>query len=270
MLLNCKGAEMKVSVITVCFNSSKYIRQTIESVLSQAFPDLEYVIVDGGSTDGTVDLIREYATKDPRIIWCSEPDEGISNAMNKGVTMTSGDVIAHLNSDDYYSHPDVLSRVNDAFAARPEATWLTAGFNFITENGDFLREVRVRRYSFRKLLRGNTILHPATFIKRDAFYAAGAIDESLNYCMDYDLFLRLGSRGAPLLLDEQLACFRVHDGSRSVSQSQQAYAEEFHVRMNYLDKIGKSAWFYILDYQLKRRLNRLFYRGLLASNRKKQ
>ncbi len=261
---------MKVSVITVCFNSCKFIRQTIESVLSQTFPNLEYVIVDGGSTDGTIDLIRQYAETDSRVVWRSEPDKGISDAMNKGGAMASGDVVAHLNSDDYYAHSGVISQVVECFVSNPAATWLTAGFNFMSEDGEFLKEVNVRRYSFRRLIRGNIILHPATFIKRDAFYSAGALDESLNYCMDYDLFLRLGSRAAPLLLGEQLTCFRVHDDSRSISQSEQAYAEEFRVRMNYLDKLGKLTWFYVLDYQIKSRLNRFFYRGLLASNRKQQ
>ena len=261
---------MKISIITVCYNSRKFISQTIESVLSQDFSELEYVLVDGGSTDGTVELISQYAEKDSRIVWCSEPDGGISDAMNKGVNMASGDVIAHLNSDDYYAHSHVVSDVVKCFNSSSTATWLTAGFDFISDSGEFLREIRVRRYSFRRLLRGNIILHPATFIRRDSFLSVGGMDTSLSYCMDYDLFLRLGYCAAPLLLDEQLTCFRVHDDSRSVSHHEQTYAEEFRVRMDYLKKLGRLTWFYTLDYQLKSRLNRFFYRGLLASSRKKR
>ncbi len=259
---------MKISIITVCFNSRKFIRQTIESVLSQDFSELEYVLVDGGSTDGTVELISQYAEKDSRIVWCSEPDRGISDAMNKGVAMASGDVIAHLNSDDYYVDSRVVSKVVECFKSKPVTSWVTAGFDFVTENDNFLKKIRVRRYSFRRLLRGNIILHPSTFIKREAFLSVGGMDESLNYCMDYDLSLRLGSCAPPLLLDEQLTRFRIHDDSRSVSHHEQAYAEEFRVRMDYLKQLGRSTWFYVLDYQLKSRLNRFFYRGLLASNRK--
>ncbi len=257
---------MKISVITVCFNSMNFIGQTIESVLSQEYPDFEYLIVDGGSTDGTVELIRSHAEKDKRIRWCSEADNGIADAMNKGVTMAEGDIITHLNSDDYYAQNRVLSAVSDAFTKASDAGWLTAGFNFVSETGVFVRKVGVRRYSFRRLLRGNIILHPATFIKRELFHAVGGFDPSLQYCMDYDLFLRLGNQGPPLILDEQLTSFRIHPGSRSVSQSEKAYAEEFQVRIKYLHKGGRSTWFYVFDYHLKRRLNKIFYGRLQSAN----
>ena len=259
---------MKISVITVCFNSFEFIGQTIDSVLSQDYSDLEYVIVDGGSTDGTLDLIRNYAEQDARIKWSSEPDQGIADAMNKGVARAGGELITHLNSDDYYLHDQVLSQVASCFQSAPGTNWLTAGFNFISENGSFIREIRVRRYSFRRLVRGNIILHPSTFITREAFHETGGFNPSLQYCMDYDLFLRLGMRSSPFILDEQLTCFRVHPDSRSVSQSEKAYAEEYQVRMKFLNETGRSKWLYALDYQVKRRLNKVFYRGLLASNRR--
>ncbi len=258
---------MKISVITVCFNSRDFIDQTIESVLSQNYPDFEYIIVDGGSTDGTVDLIRHYAEKDARINWCSEPDQGIADAMNKGASIAVGDVIAHLNSDDYYASDQVLSRVADCFKLAPSTGWLTAGFNFISATGTFIREVRVRRYSFRRLLRGNIILHPSTFVRNELFSTVCGFDPSLQYCMDYDLFLRLGSHSPPFILDEQLTCFRIHSGSRSVNQSEKTYAEEFKVRMTFLRKLGRSTWYYALDYQVKRRWNKMFYRGLLEFDR---
>lgn len=259
---------MKISVITVCFNSSNFIRQTIESVLGQDYSDFEYVLIDGGSSDGTVDLIKHYADQDQRIVWSTEPDQGISDAMNKGAETASGEIITHLHSDDYYAHPEVLSRVADCFRAAPSTIWLTGGLSFVAEDGSALREVRVRNYSFRRLLRGNIILHPATYIRRDTFHSAGQFDTHLKYCMDYDLFLRLGSMGPPLVLDEQLACFRIHADSCSVSRSEQAYEEEYQVRMRYLQKTGRASLYYKLDYQLKRRLNRLFYKGLLNAGRK--
>jgi glycosyltransferase involved in cell wall biosynthesis len=260
--------QMKLSVITVCLNSRPFIGETIESVLAQDYPDFEHVIVDGGSTDGTLDLIREYAGRDPRIVWTSGPDRGISDAMNKGAAMASGEVLAHLNADDYYAGPDVLGRVAGCFTARPEIEWLTGGLAFVAMDGTFLREARVRRYSFRRLLRGNIILHPATFMRRSAFREAGGFDPGLHYCMDYDLFLRLGSRSAPLCLDSRLTCFRVHPGSRSVVCSAAAYAEEFQVRLNYLRHAGRSTWLYRLDYRLKSQLNRLFYTRLMNDGRK--
>jgi len=261
---------VKISVITVCFNSRNFLRQTIESVLGQDYSDIEYVIVDGGSTDGTVDLIKHYAENDQRIVWSSEPDRGISDAMNKGAATASGEIIAYLNSDDYYAHSGVLSRVADCFRDAPSTIWLTGGLTFVAAEGTTMRDVRVRNYSFRRLLRGNIILHPATFIRRDAFLAAGAFDSALQYCMDYDLFLRLGTKSTPFVLDEQLTCFRVHDDSRSVAQSEQAYVEEYQARMRYLQKTGRASLFYKLDYQIKSRLNRLFYKGLMDAGRKQQ
>jgi len=259
---------MKISIVTVCLNSRRFIDETIESVLSQDYPDFEHVIIDGGSTDGTVELIRSYAERDARIIWSSESDRGISDAMNKGVSLATGDVVAHLNSDDYFANPAVLSRVAACFKAVPKCDWLTAGLTFVDEDGGFLRDVKVRRYSFRRLLRGNIILHPSTFIRRAFFHEVGGFDLSLKYCMDYDLFLRLGGLAPPYLLDDQLACFRVHNDSRSVVRSTEAYAEEFQVRMNCLGATGRSTWFYLLDHQVKKRLNRLYYKRLLAHDRK--
>ncbi len=261
---------MKISVITVCFNSSDFIEQTIESVLGQDYSDLEYIIVDGGSTDGTVDLIKSYAEKDPRIIWSSVPDQGISDAMNKGAAMATGNVIAHLNSDDYYVNDRVLRRVADCFLSASSPTWLTGGLTFVTEAGRVIKDVRVRNYSFRRLLRGNILLHPATFVRRDIFHSVGAFNLSLQYCMDYDLFLRLGSKASPFVLDEQLTCFRVHADSRSVTQSEKVYLEEYQVRMHYLQKMGRMGLFYKLDYRIKRRMNRRFYSNLLSSCQKQQ
>lgn len=261
---------MKLSIITVCLNSRRFIGETIESVLSQDYGDVEHVIVDGGSTDGTLDLIRRYAADDERVVWVSENDRGISDAMNKGVAMASGEIVAHLNSDDYYAHPGVLSRVADRFHADAGCDWLTAGLTFVDERRLPLRDVRVRRYSFRRLLRGNIILHPATFIRRSVFRGVGGFDLSLRYCMDYDLFLRLGRKSSPCLLDQQLACFRVHPESRSVVHAVQAHAEEYQVRMNWLAEMSRPTWFYRLDYQLKKKLNRLFYNRLIADGRRQR
>jgi len=256
---------MRVTIITVCHNSQRYIDKTIESVLIQTHPDLEYVIVDGGSTDGTVEIIRRYAEADSRIIWRSEADRGIADAMNKGVSLATGEVVAHINSDDFYAHPLVVARMAEIFSNNAKVGWVSGGFNFVADDGTFIRKIRARRYSFRRLIRGNILLHPATFTRRTLFDKAGGFDLALRYCMDYDLFLRLGAITSPLMLDEQLACFRIHAASRSVSEAEQAYAEEFKVRMNYLKSNGRSTIYYQLDHQIKRHLNRLFYNGLLRS-----
>lgn len=255
---------MKISVITICYNSRAQIERTIASVLGQSHPDLEFVIVDGGSGDGTVEIIRSWAARDPRITWVSEPDGGISDAMNKGVRLAGGEVVAHLHSDEYYLDPGVLSEVAALFSANPERVWLTGGFHFVDKSGRFLKEIPVRRYSYRRLIHCNTILHPATFIRRSAFLAVGGFDLTLRYCMDYHLWLRLGGLGDPLLLQRALACFCVHDGSRSTMEAAAAFAEELKVRLKFLEERGTWQLPYLIEYQLRKQLNRLFIKRLIA------
>ena len=256
---------MKISVITICYNSALQIEKAMASVLNQSHPDLEYVIVDGGSSDGTVEIIRSWAARDPRITWVSEPDGGISDAMNKGARLASGEVIAHLHSDEYYLDPGVLAEVAALFSANPERVWLTGGFHFVDQRGRFLKEIPVRRYSYRRLIHCNIILHPATFIRRSAFLAVGGFDLTLRYCMDYHLWLRLGELGDPLLLQRALACFCVHDGSRSTMEAAAAFAEELQVRLKFLEERGTWQLPYLIEYQLRKQLNRLFIKRLIAS-----
>lgn len=256
----------RISVITVTLNSARFLAECLASVAAQGDDLHEHIIVDGGSTDATLEIIKKHAAVDSRIIWVSEPDKGISDAMNKGVALATGDVITHLNSDDYYPHSLVLYSVLTCFASNPTFEWLTAGITFVSSEGKFIRDIKVRRYSFSRLVRGNILLHPSTFIKRDLFNAVGGFDLSLSYCMDYDLFLRMGSITPPLVVAKQLSCFRVHTGSRSASHSEQAYAEEFRVRMDFLRNAKRSTVYYQFDYFIKRYLNKLLYRKLLADS----
>lgn len=257
---------LRISVITVSLNAERFLGECLASVAVQGNALHEHIIVDGGSTDGTLEIIKRHAAADSRVRWFSGPDKGIADAMNKGVALATGDVVTHLNSDDFYSSPQVLSDVRDSLSRSPKEAWLTAGVTFVSEKGAFIRDVRVRRYSFKRLIRGNIILHPSTFIKREQFLAVGGFDLSLSFCMDYDLFLRLGSVAPPFLMDKQLSCFRVHAGSRSASHAEQSYTEEYQVRMNYLRSKGLSAFYYRLDYLIKCHLNKIFYRRLLSAN----
>jgi len=256
---------MKVSVITVCYNSVRHLERAIQSVLAQNYDDLEYVIVDGGSQDGSREIIEAHAARDSRIRWVSEPDQGISDAMNKGVRMASGEVIAHLHSDDYYPDDQVLATVAASFRANPQALWVTGGIRFVDLAGSLIREIKVRRYAYRRLIHSNIILHAATFVRRSAFLAAGGFDLALRYCMDYHLWLRLGALGKPVTLDRVLACFCVHDGSRSTAESSAAYAEELEVRLAFLRRQGRWLFPYRIEYLVKKELNRLFIRRLLGS-----
>jgi glycosyltransferase involved in cell wall biosynthesis len=254
---------MKFSIITITMNSREYLDETISSVLSQEYRNLEYIIVDGGSSDGTLDTIKEYARKDVRIRWISEPDQGIADAMNKGVLLATGDVIAHLHSDDRYVDASVLSRVATEFARHPEALWLTGGEHVIDQHGRIIQQIKVRRYSYRKLVRCNFILHPATFVRSAGFQRAGLFNITRKYAMDYDLWLRLGTLGKPIPVDAPLACFRLHGGSLSSSETEKAFDEALDIRKELMKGQPIRFFFHYLYYLAKKQRNRTSVRKLL-------
>lgn len=229
---------MKFTIITITYNSVSYLEETMKSVLEQDEADFEYLIIDGGSTDSTLPLVKRYAASDPRIRWVSEPDSGISDAMNKGIRMARGTVIAHLHSDDYYL-PGTLQSVWNSFVKHPGAGWLVGRCRVVDGAGTLLYEPPIPvELTFRQLLYRNLVPHPATFIKRSCFDEVGVFSENLRYAMDYDLFLRLSVRQSPLLLDRAVTAFRHHSGSLSSSAELSAYREEYQIRLFHIVTMG--------------------------------
>lgn len=221
--------QLTFSIITCTWNSEPYLAQSIASVLSQDYPHIEYIFVDGGSTDGTLDRIK--ALRRPyRLL--ENVGGGISRAMNEGIRVATGDVIAHLHSDDYYTGPRVLSTVAGHMQASGR-NWL---FGRILRDvgGELQAEKFISpRYSYSRLLRTNFIPHPATFVRREFIQRAGGFDTRLKYAMDYDLWLKLGELGEPVQLDEPLAAFREHQGSLSTRDRLPALDEDFKVRLSH-------------------------------------
>ena len=181
---------LKISIITVCFNSQDTIRDTIESVLSQTYPDIEYIIVDGASSDNTLSIIQEYQNRISKVI--SEADKGIYDALNKGVALASGDVVGVLNSDDFFSHNEVISEVNEVYHKNPQADIVFGGVEFVRAGN--LRKV-VRRYlstGFRpwKLRFGIMPPHPGAYIRREVFANVGSYKLNYKIGADYDFLVR--------------------------------------------------------------------------------
>jgi glycosyltransferase involved in cell wall biosynthesis len=208
-----------ITVITPCLNAAGTIEAALASVRSQRYEPLEHIVVDGGSTDGTVELLA----RTEGIRWISEPDRGLAHALNKGISMATGDIVGELNADDLYE-PGALHAVAKTFAANPGARWLTGRCRIIDGDG---REIRrgitryknalLRRYSLGLYLTQNFISAPATFFRRETLLEAGGFDERYRISVDYDLQLRIARRHEPVVLDRYLASFRMVEGTLSMS-----------------------------------------------------
>jgi len=218
---------VRITVVTPAFNARPTIEETLASVRAQDHPDVEHVVVDGGSTDGTVDILR--ATEGIR--WVSEPDRGLSHAMNKGIAMATGEVVGELNADDRYS-PGALRAVAAAFAERPGVEWVTGRCPIIDAGGHEIRRpvtayknALLRRYSLRLYLTHNFVSAPATYFRTDVLREIGGFDERYRISVDYDLQLKLARRGDPVVLHRDLAEFRMAAGSLSMSGFERQFAE---------------------------------------------
>jgi glycosyltransferase involved in cell wall biosynthesis len=216
-----------ITVITPSFNAVATIGATLESVQAQGYPKLEHIVVDGGSTDGTLEVLKAA----PGIRYVSEPDRGLAHALNKGVAMASGDVIGELNADDIYE-PGALQAVGEAFRDHPDTGWLVGYCRIIDGDGAEIRRAIteyknafLRRYSLGLYLTHNFISAPSTFFRRAALAESGGFDERYRISVDYDLQLRVARRHDPLILRRYLAGFRMAEGTLSMSGFQTQFRE---------------------------------------------
>lgn len=181
---------MKVSIITVAFNSARTIRETIESVISQNYPDIEYIVIDGGSTDGTVEIIKEFESKITH--WVSEPDRGIYDAMNKGIKIATGDVIGFLNSDDIYSQPDAISKLITAMTLHG-ADCVFADLIYVAPNdtGRILRYYSSKKFKPNLFQYGWMPAHPTFLAKKSLYDRAGLFSLDYKIAADFELLVRM-------------------------------------------------------------------------------
>src|SRR5574341_422297 len=205
-----------ISIVTPTLNQRHFIEATIDSVLQQGYPNLDYLVVDGGSTDGTRDLLPAY---EGNLRWISQSGTGQTAAINQGWQMASGEVMAWINSDDVYA-PEALLRVGEYFQRHPEVDIVYGDCEMIDANGRFLKMYPTRRFDFVELVRStiNFIPQPATFLRRSVLEKTGLLDESLSYVMDFDYWLRAGLQHDIQYLPEKLAALRLHATAKSVAQ----------------------------------------------------
>lgn len=228
--------KLKISIITPSFNQVKYIERTIQSILNQNYPNLEYIIMDGGSTDGTLEIIQKYSD---RLIWKSEKDKGQSDAINKGIKMATGDIVAFLNSDDTYE-PGALARVADFFEKNPDKQWAYGKCRIIDENDKEIRKpitayknLLLKNFSYTKLLTENFISQPATFWRRENHSRIGFFNEDEHYCMDYEFWLRLGKTSPAGVINSYLADFRYYADSKSGGVNKKQFQDELRLAQKF-------------------------------------
>ncbi|MCK4306004.1 MAG: glycosyltransferase [Candidatus Eisenbacteria sp.] len=203
----------RVGIVTPSFNQGQFIEETIRSVLLQGYPDLEYIIVDGGSTDGSVDIIRKY---EPWLAyWVSEPDRGQSQAINMGFRRSKGDILAWLNSDDLLE-PLAVCMAAAYLTVHPEVGMVYGDRTIVDSTGNRI-SYRLSPSFYRWQLRYRSgIAQESAFFRRDLFYAVGELDESLHYSMDYDLWWRFIRRTRIHHLPVLMGGYRAHEASKSI------------------------------------------------------
>ncbi len=211
-----------VSVITPSFNQAQFLEQTITSVIDQDYSSIEYIIVDGNSTDGSQAIIKKYSQ---RIFWwTSEPDQGQAEAINKGLKHANGKIVAWLNSDDYYL-PGAVTRAVAALQTHPLSSFIYGDVLAVDADGHQINKLRYRQENLNDLMRFNIIGQPSVFIRREVLDKVGFLDPSLRFLLDHQLWLRLAQQAPFQHLPEILSAARFHDQSKNVAQSS-AFGEE--------------------------------------------
>lgn len=251
----------RITVVTPSFEQGHFLQETIESVLEQEYPNLEYIIIDGGSRDDSVSIIQKYQ-KDVAF-WVSEPDKGQTDAINKGLARATGEIVTWLNSDDLH-FPDTLATISRAFQHEPEADVIYGDYSLITRRGtEFLRRYEIP-FHFNLMLYGvNFIGQPSAFFRRSLLERFGYLDPSYHYAMDHEFWLRVASRGASFRhIKHFLSKYRYHSDSKTVDAAEKFFSEMDRTRTKYAPRTSRpmrkarGCWA-----RLERQLIKLAYRG---------
>ena len=225
-----------VSIITVTFNAKDFLEETFRSVWSQTYPNIEYIVVDGASTDGTRELIE--ANQDKIARWVSEPDKGLYDAMNKGIRMATGELIGIVNASDYFGK-DTVEAVVQVYLAHPETGILHGNVNMLNEDGSFFK---LKKPQSDDLTKGMCFYHPTCFVARKVYDKLGGFDLAFRYSADYDFLLRCQVAGIPFIyIDKVLSNFRRGGVSTTSKQAAMQEARDILVKngfsTDYADKM---------------------------------
>ena len=263
----------RISIVTPSYNQGRFLEATIRSVLLQNYPNLEYVVMDGGSSDDTGKILEQYAPLLSLIQ--SAPDGGQADALRRGFQLTSGEILAWINADDFYE-PDAFRRIALFFDRRPESVFVNGDVNLVDENGRFRRRIFAMRPShfFGANLAQHGWPQQGCFWRRDAYEAVGEINANYQFCLDLDLFTRLVDFGhGQRFPGGVLANFRTHPFSKTSTLQSTADREKREVIARYGNPFWSSKprlmrllwWFYRKQAAFRRRWNQMS--GLMAAER---
>jgi glycosyltransferase involved in cell wall biosynthesis len=196
---------LKFSIITPSYNQGRFIKDTIESVISQNYNNVEHIVVDGGSTDDTIEILKSYS----HLKWISEKDKGAANAINKGVSIAKGDIIAWINSDDYYE-VNVFDDIAKRFEEDSEISFVYGNLTYIDEKRNILIADKTEEFIVENIIHKNadSLRQPCSFFKKSLFEKVGCLDEKLKCVFDYDLFIKMLLITKPHYLNKNLAYYR--------------------------------------------------------------
>lgn len=230
----------KISIVMPCFNSVDWIERSIRSVIEQDYKNIELFIKDGGSSDGTLEIIRHYAKKYPHFIrWVSVKDKGQADAINIGMKKVNGDILTHLNADDVYKK-GALRLVAEYFMKHPNVLWAYGKADIINANDKEIRRwitiyknFWLKNYSYNTLLVLNYISQMACFWRKEAAKEIGEFDVNQHFVIDYDYWLRLGKKYKAAVINEYLSSFRITYSNKSTIGFVKQFRDEFNVAKRY-------------------------------------
>lgn len=215
-----------ISIITPSFNQSAYLEQTIKSVLDQDYANIEYIVMDGGSTDSSVDIIKRHAAR--LAFWTSERDRGQADAINKGMTRAHGEILAWLNSDDYYL-PGAISSAVKIFEQNPDAVLIYGDMLAVNEHGETTNILKYQQLTLEDLLCFQIIGQPAVFFRREAFEKTGGLDTTFHFLLDHQLWIKTAAQGKILHVNQTWAAARYHAEAKNRAKAAEFGREAFRI-----------------------------------------
>jgi glycosyltransferase involved in cell wall biosynthesis len=221
---------LKISIVTPSYNQAAFLEEMLHSVYSQNYPDLEHIVVDGGSTDGTVNILKRCASQPgwDHLRWTSEPDHGQTEALNKGFRRARGEIFAYLCADDLYE-PGAFAFVNDYFQQHPKVDFIYGGCTLVDQAGTPLRVKKAVPFDHGELLCRNFILQPSVFFRSGVWRDVGPFNEALHYGMDYEYWLRAARMSHIAAVDANLAVYRLQMDSKTMRHQRAQLSEGYHI-----------------------------------------